>query len=334
VRRGDRAIIFDVACRSSQGELRGDGWGQAVRDPARLPDWLPEAARRTIGEASDALVLRHGDVCSLPELLSAISEHQVDSIVHAAAIFDPVLSLENPFETFRTNVDGAVCVCEAARIAKLRRLVHLSTIAVITAREYEPIDERHPLFNIEAGNPSGPHGSAKAAAEVLGMTYFSSYGVDWVGLRLSAVYGYGMRAAVHIRPMVEHALAGTPCVFEKGQMYRDYMYVDDAVAAVLKALDVEAGELRQRIFNIGSGEMTRTEDLAKAVKEVIPTAEIVIGADMTALESDNMQMRGRLDIGAAKRQLKWEPQYDLRRGIEAYALRVRGERAFGSGEGR
>jgi nucleoside-diphosphate-sugar epimerase len=320
-RRGDRAILFDKACAASVTEQKGDAWGDVQNDPID-PYWFTPTARHILGDMRDKVVPVRGDILDFSELTHVIRRYDVTKIVNCAALFNPVIAYDNPMEAFRNNVAGAVNVFEAARVLGVGRLVHLSTIAVSMKIQYEPVDEKHPLFDIAAGSPSGPHGSVKAAAEILGMTYYSAYGVDFVALRTSAVYGFGMGLPTHIRPMVEYSVRGKECIFPKGDMRRDYVYIDDAVDGIISALYTDK-PLKQRIFTLGSGVITSTVELGKIVEEVIPGARIKIGGGMSGLEESNIKMRGRLSIEAAREQLGYNPRFDLPAGIKAFADEVR-----------
>jgi UDP-glucose 4-epimerase len=320
-RRGDRAILFDIACTASNAEQDGVGWGDVRLEPGNRY-WFPREAQYILGDTAGQVVAVRGNILDLSEMLDVIQRYGVTRIINAAALFNPVLSFQNPMEAFRTNCAGAVSVFEAARIAKLGRVVHLSTVAVNSELRYEPVDERHPTFDISAGNPSGPHGAVKVASEVLGMTYHSAYGVDFISLRMSAVYGFGMRLALHVRPMVELSVQGKECVFPKGDMRRDYIYIDDAAQGILCGLYADQ-PLAQRVFNIGSAVITSSGELADVVRDAIPGARIEIKGGMSALETSNSKMRGRLSIDAARQQLGFAPEFDLKRGIRAYAADLR-----------
>jgi len=252
-----------------------------------------------------------------------MKRYDVEKIIHAAALFDPLIEFENPYEAFKINVSGAVSTFEAARLQKIGRVIFLSSVAAYGIKQYEPIAETHPTYSIETGSPSGPHGSVKVAAEVLGMTYFSAYDVNFIGLRIVAAFGVGMRLPLHIRPMVESAVNNLTCIFDKGEMQREYMYIDDTVQGILKALDVDSNLVSQRIFNIGSGIITSTQELARVVQSVIPGADIQVGVGMSELEASNFRMRGRLDVTASNTQLGFSPKYDLKSGIAAYAQDLR-----------
>jgi UDP-glucose 4-epimerase len=320
-RRGDRAILFDKACTASVTEQSGEGWGDVEADPEE-PRWFSPLARHILGDGIANVIAVRGNVLDVSELIDVCRRYEVDKVVNTAALFNPVTAYDNPVEAFKNNVEGAVSVFEVARILKLGRLVHLSTVAVNMHLQYEPVDERHPIFDIATGSPSGPHGSVKAAAEVLGMTYFSAYGVDFVALRMSAVYGVGMGVASHIRPMVEYSVRQKPCIFPKGDMRRDYVYIEDAVNGIVNALYTDK-PLKQRVFNIASGVITSSSELAGIVREAVPGAQITIKGGMSGLESSNIKMRGRLSIEAAREQLDYDIKYDLDRGIRAYAADLR-----------
>lgn len=321
--RGERVVVLDPECRASQIEQGDVGWGGAKVAGAAAMTWLPPAARHVLSPYAQSIVFLHGDALNVSEVVAAMQRYDVDRIVHAASLFDPQIEFENPYAAFKVNVEAAVTVFEAARVMKTRRLVFLSSIAAYAPCQHEPMPETHPTTSIVSGSPSGPHGAAKAAAEVLGMTYYSAYGLDFIALRLSAGYGVGMRLPVHIRPMVESAVRGAPCVFEQGQMRREYIYIGDLAAGVVQALDVDASRLKQRIFNISTGVITTTEELAAAVRDVLPTANIKIGTGMSSLEASNVRIRGRLDISAARAQIDFAPKFDLRAGIAAFAADLR-----------
>ena len=321
--RGDRVVVFDPKCRASQIEQRDVGWGGARIGNSRDAGWLPPLARHLAGPLADKMVFVHGDCLNVSEVMETIRLYGVEKIVHCAALFDPLLEFEHPYEAFQANTGTAVAVFDAARVLKLGRVIFLSSIAAYGVRQHELIDEAHLTHSIVTGNPSGPHGAVKVAAEAIGMTYFSAYGLDFVALRLSAAFGVGMQLPVHIRPMVESAVRGLTCAFDQGEMSRDYLYVEEMVRGILCALDAEPGRLKQRIFNLGAGAITTTQELADVVRSVIPGARITVGGGMSDLESSNFRMRGRLDVSAAREQLGFSPALDLRAGIAAYAEELR-----------
>jgi len=297
--RGDRVVIFDAV------------------GPA------PVLAALT-APFEQQIVFVRGQVLDLAGMLRAVQQHNVERIFHAAALYDPPYSLDEPAITYQVNVTGTINVMETARLSGVQRVVQSSSIAVYAPRQYEPIDERHPISLPSAGNPLGPYGASKAAAEIVGLTYYSTNGVDFVALRNSAIYGHGMRYPMYIKPMVENSVRGLPTRFATGgDMCRDYTHVKDITQAVIKALDVPASALTQRVFNIGSGTMHSAAQVAETVRIVLPNADIEIGAGLSELEQNDMRARGMLDLSAARQQLRYEPQFTLEAGIRDYVAMFR-----------
>ncbi len=292
--RGDRVIVFDAAGPS------------------------PELAALTAAYEQQIVRVR-GQILDLASILRCVQQHKVERIFHAAALYDPPYSLEDPAITFQVNVNGTINVLEAARLLGVQRVVHSSSIAVYAPKQYEPINETHPIQLPSAGNPLGPYGASKAAAEIVGLTYYTTNGVDFIGLRNSAIYGYAMRYSMYIKPMVENSIRGLPTRFATGgDMLRDYTHVKDITQAVIRALDVSSSALTQRVFNVGSGAMNSASQVADAVQHILPNADIEIGAGLSELEQSDMRARGMLDLTAIRQQLKYEPQFSLESGIRDY----------------
>ena len=114
--------------------------------------------------------------------------------------------------------------------------------------------------------------------------------------------------------MIADALAGRPTALNFGGGYgRSYLYVKDAVRAVIAA--VEAPSFSQHAYNIAGDEFVPMERIAEMVKEVLPNARITLAPGVDALG----YRRERLDISAAAKDLGWAPEWNLRRGIADYA---------------
>jgi len=183
------------------------------------------------------------------------------------------------------------------------------------------LTETDPAFSIQVGNPAGHYGTSKMAGEAVGLAYASFQGVDLLALRITAIYGFGMRSPMYIKPMVENSVLGRPTRFETGgRMKRDYTHVLDCADGIVTALQAprwKDGE--QRVINVASGHARTAAEVAQIVRDIIPGADIAIGDDLTPLEEQNVKMRASLDIVSAKRLLNWSPKWPLEAGIAEYA---------------
>jgi nucleoside-diphosphate-sugar epimerase len=277
-----------------------------------LQKYLDEAVH------GDNLVWQRASILDLPDLIAAVKDQKVDKIVHMAAFFDPAESNRRPYFTYQANVMGTINIFETARLMGVSRVVNISSIGVYPRKQYEPMDEKHPMFILGAGHGSH-YGSSKAATELIGQAYCENNGVSYVSVRFSGVYGFGMRYSMFIKDMIENSLNGVPTEFASGgDLTRDYTYVKDSVSGVIRALNAEDADLVTRSYLTTSGELYSGTDIAGIVARLIPGAEISIAPELDAFEQKDMAKRGRIDISLAKKELGYEPQYSIEDGIEEY----------------
>ncbi len=265
--------------------------------------------------------LRIGAIDELQRMADVCRSDRIDAIIHMAALvgFEP--SLQNPAAFYSTNVMGLVNVCEAARLTGVRRLITISSSSVYHAAQTGRLVETDVTFSVTRANPSAHYGTSKMAGEAIGMAYSEFSGLDFLALRVSAIYGFGMRSALHIKPMVEDAVLGRPTrIATGGRMKRDFVHVLDVASALVRALGSDRdrpGE--QRVLNISSGQLYLSSDLANRVRCLIASADIEIGQDMTALEEENLRLRAPLDNSMAKTVLGWTPAWAIEEGLAHYA---------------
>ena len=264
---------------------------------------------------------RPGQINDIARLFDICRGEKVEAIVHSAGMVGLEVSLAQPVATYQTNVMGLVNVCEVARQLGMRRVVYVSSNAAYHRGSGDSLVETDPTFSIQNGNPAGHYGTSKMAGEAIGLAYASFQDLDFLALRITAIYGFGMRSPMYIKPMVENSVLGRPTRFATGgRMKRDYTHVldcSDGIVTALQAPRWKAGE--QRVINVASGHARTAAEVAKIVREKIPGADIEIGDDLTPLEEQNVKMRASLDISSAGRLLDWSPKWPLEAGIAEYA---------------
>ena len=264
---------------------------------------------------------RSGQINDIARLFEVCRSDSIEAIIHSAGMVGLEPSLEQPIATYQTNIMGLVNVCEVARQLSMRRVVFASSNAAYHKASGATLVETDPAFSIRDANPAGHYGTSKMAGEAIGIAYASFQDLDFLAIRITAIYGFGMRSPMYIKPMVENSVLGKPTRFATGgRMKRDYTHVldcSDGIVTALMSPPWKVGE--QRVINVASGNARTAGEVAKIVRDTIPGADIEIGDELTPLEEQNVKMRTSLDIAAAKRLLNWSPQWPLEKGIFEYA---------------
>jgi nucleoside-diphosphate-sugar epimerase len=284
-------------------------------------DIAPPSADTLAVSPDIASRFRPGQINDIARLFAVCRSDKIEAVIHSAGMVGLEPSLEQPIAIYQTNIMGLVNVCEVARQLSMRRVVFVSSNAAYHKGSGATLVETDPVFSIRDANPAGHYGTSKMAGEAIGLAYAAFQDVDFLAIRITAIYGFGMRSPMYIKPMVENSVLGKPTRFATGgRMKRDYTHVldcSDGIVTALMAPPWKAGE--QRVINVASGNARTASEVAKIARDTIPGADIEIGDDLTPLEEQNVKMRTSLDITAAKRILNWSPQWPLERGISEYA---------------
>ena len=243
-----------------------------------------------------------GDIAD-PDVLEAAFAGGMDSVVHLAAVTSVLRSVENPGETFDTNVAGTHALLEAARTAGVRSLAFASTNAVTGPMEAPAIVETAVL------RPLTPYGATKAAGEMLMSAYTASYGVRCACLRLTNVYGPGMQAkdSIVARLMRAIRLEREFEIYGDGRQVRDYVHVSDVIAAMRLGL---VNEDWKGPVVIGSGK-------SLSVLEVVDTVRSVTGAELSVRHGPARAGEMPAVIVDPSRALAtgWSPRYGFAEGV-------------------
>jgi UDP-glucose 4-epimerase len=254
-----------------------------------------------------------------PDAVDIIAREAPEVICHLAAQPSVRLSVAAPAADAHTNVTGTVTVLEAARRAGVRKVVFASSGGSIYGdRGTTAVTERAALA------PACPYAAAKVAGEYYLTAFRTMYGLQTTALALANVYGPRQdptgEAGV-IALFTAALLAGRRTqVFGDGRAVRDYLYVDDAVDAFVRALGPAADGRR---LNIGTGVGTSVLTLRSRLAELTGVTE----APEHLPARTGEVAYNVLDPSAARRALGWQPFTDLAEGT---ALTVQALRGTGS----
>ena len=247
-----------------------------------------------------------GDVNDRPKLWTLLQE--VDVVYHLAARVSVPESVLYPRDYNAVNVSGTVALMEAMRDVGVRRVVLSSSGAV-----YGDLGEQ-PLKESSIPNPRSPYAVSKLAAEYYVRTIGGLWGIETVSLRIFNAYGPGQHLPPSHPPVVPHYLrqalrGGTLVVHGDGSQTRDYVYVDDAISAMVATST--APNINGLVINVGSGTETAVRDLVKTVQEVTASnAKVLYNAQTSGGVS-----RLCADLSLASQKLNYHPSISLAEGL-------------------
>jgi nucleoside-diphosphate-sugar epimerase len=241
--------------------------------------------------------------------METLKKYHIDRIIHTAAISHPTVAIEIPYQTVMTNALGTANVFEAARLSGIKRIVNLSSeYAYGHNAQLGTVTEDIPL------HPTGVYGATKVFTEVLAGGYMNLYGMEIPSLRPGWIYGPGQFMQCYMKTLLRNAIDGMPTFSTEGRDYEfQFVHVADVAQACILACSVDT--LETYVYNITAGYKTSYGTLVEYVKKLYPEAEIQLGAGTIAV----LDRYATFDISRARRELGYEPVYDLKNGVKAYA---------------
>lgn len=241
--------------------------------------------------------------------------HDVDAVIHLAAIVSVPFSMENPDVTSDVNVEGTRGLLASCVRSGVKKFIFASSSSVYGAPRYLPIDEAHPTC------PISPYAASKLEGEQCCQKLTDGSNLDVVVLRFFNVFG--PRQALNeysgvITKFIERAEKGQPLViYGDGSQSRDFVHVTDVADLVLTLLR-DGGA--QGVFNVGYGKAVSISDLAKTVLNLS-------GRDCEFIHKPPREgdiLHSVADPSKARRTFAYAPKTRLEEGLQDLLLYQRG----------
>lgn len=239
-----------------------------------------------------------------PKLSDIFRKEKPNIVFHYAAQIDVRKSTKDPVNDARINILGTLNVLENCKNFKVNKIIFASSVGVYGEPEFLPTKENHPL------SPISPYPIAKLTAEKY-LSYYQSIGLNFVALRYSNIYGPRQSSSGEggvISIFIDNLLnKKNSIIYGDGEQTRDFLYVADAVGAVILALKAPLGS----IYNVGTGEGTSINKLYKLISRNVGSA---IRPKKSQPRSGEIK-KSRLDFSKIKKELNWIPKYSLDEGL-------------------
>lgn len=262
------------------------------------------------GIKADSIVVRLefvvGDIRDLT--LAKRVATATDVIVHLAANTGVGPSIDDPMADCTSNVIGTLNYLEASRHNKVSRFVFASSGAPIGNCE-PPIHEELPA------HPVSPYGASKLAGEAYCSAYKRSFGIETVALRFGNCYGpLSTHKGSIVAKFIREAMAGqTWEIYGDGQQTRDFIYVDDVVAAI--ELGATAEGVGGEVFQIATSAETSVQALAEKLAAALKRRQVLTPATRRAEPRVGDVKRNYSDTSKARSLLGWSARVTLEEGL-------------------
>ena len=268
----------------------------------------------------------------MQSLSDAARTFEPDVIIHLAAQAGVRHSIENPRAYFDSNLTGTFNVMECARELSVQHLLMASTSSVYGANEHMPFTETE-----KTETPLTFYAATKKANEVMAHSYAHIYGLPVTMFRFFTVYGPWGRPDMALFKFTKGILDGTPIdIYNNGDMWRDFTYVDDLVRAIMLLIDTvperpaSAGEIIPgdslspaapfRVVNIGNSQKVRLLDFVEAIE-----AETGRKAVRNYMPMQKGDVPATWADGALLQTLTgYRPHTDIRAGVAKFVAWYRG----------
>ncbi len=274
--------------------------GQQVRGLDDLSTGDPQALDKSVH-------FTRGDVNDRPKLWTLLQN--VDCVYHLAARVSVPESILYPREYNAVNVGGTVSLMEAMRDVGVRRVVFISSGAIYGKQARQPLKEKN------RPSPDSPYAVSKLSSESYVRTIGELWGIETVSLRVFNAYGPGQNLPPSHPPVIPNFIRqavrnGSIVVHGGGDQTRDYIYLDDAIQAMVAA--ATAPSIDGQVINVGSGTETSVRDLAQMIMTLTDSSAELIFNPRASSGVDRMCA----DLSLACEKLDFEPKISLEDGLQ------------------
>jgi NAD dependent epimerase/dehydratase len=283
-----------------------------VREDASVRAFVRYTSRGDHGwlEASEPEIVREidifrGDLANSEAVAGAMGDREV--VLHLGALIPIPYSYLHPREFMTANIIGTLNVLEAARRTEVDRIVHTSTSEVYGTATTIPIDEEHRL------HPQSPYAATKVGADQLALSYHRSFGTPVVIVRPFNTFGPRQSARAVIPTIITQALSRETIELGATDTTRDFLYVDDNVAGIMRCGTAEG--IEGEVINLGTGAEVSIAEVVQRVLGLLQR-EVPVAVDDNRLRPPDSEVERLVaDVTKARSLLGWRPEVDLDEGL-------------------
>lgn len=244
------------------------------------------------------------DIRDREAIMTIFEREQFDAVAHLAALAGVRPAVKNPELYIAVDYNGSQNVMDAARFNDVGNFVFASTSSVYGDTEQIPFIETD-----HCDRPLQPYAAAKRGIEMLGFTYHHLYALNFTAIRFFTVYGPNGRPDMMAYLVADSVTKGKQIpLYNGGEMYRDWTYVEDITDGVVAALDRPLG---YEIINLGRGNPTRLKDFVTLIEELAGGKANLVNAPKPAADV----VATYANISKAVELLDYNPKVSVEVGV-------------------
>lgn len=273
----------------------------------RVLDNLSSGKMENLSQAISKIDFLKGDLRSDSDVAKAVKGSEY--VFHMGAISNVPQSVKEPLITHEVNVSGTFRLLDLSRKAGVKRFIFTSSSAVYGETQKFPSGEK------DLPRPESPYAASKIAGEYYCKNFSTFYGLETVTLRYFNVFGprqnprsrYACVVPIFLKNLLEKT---PPEVHWDGKQSRDFVYVEDVIAA--NVLAMKKTGISGETFNIGSHTEVRVVDCLVGIQKILGLKEVK--THYTPKRAGDVR-RTFADISKARRSLGYRPSVSFAEGL-------------------
>jgi UDP-glucuronate 4-epimerase len=237
-------------------------------------------------------------------VIDPLKDQKFDAVINLAARAGVRFSVENPWIFVESNMIGTLNMLELCKQTGTKKFIMASTSSIYGEDPPYPTPESAP-----SSEPLQPYAASKKGAEAMSHAYHHLYGIDVSIVRYFTVYGPAGRPDLALFRFVQWVSEGRPVrINGDGKQSRGFTFIDDIARGTILALK----PLGYEVINLGGHEVITINDLVTLIEDVVGKKAIVEHGPPNPAD----MFTNWADVSKAGELLGWEPQFDMRSGVE------------------
>jgi nucleoside-diphosphate-sugar epimerase len=278
-------------------------------EQVRVLDNFATGKRENIIPFLDKIELIEGDIRSYHIVREAVQG--VDFVLHQAALPSVPRSIKDPITTNEVNVTGVLHILDAAKDAKVKRVVFASSSSI-----YGDVDIL-PKTEDMLPRPLSPYAVSKYSGERYCQVFTKLYGLETVSLRYFNVFGPRQDPASQYSAVIPKFIktiksGESPVIFGDGEQSRDFTFIENVVQANLLACEKGDEEISGEVFNIACGKRITVNEMVKSIKKLL-NSDVEIKYNTQRMGDVKHSLA---NIGKAQQFLGYRVKVDFNEGLK------------------